>query len=792
MLKVLLFQLLRRRKSDFERSLAEDDLIKRYPLQAEARWSFESLLSTFKELITKTNLDTLYCIIDSLDEGDEEHMDQILKLLCHLSKQSGETALKFVLTSRLERHLRIIENLPPRPYYPYDQKYWGTLRMDSQIIGSELTTFVQWKLLDVMADRGLDISAVEAKLVPKVVKKAQGVFLWAKLAIDSLRNIRGLTMSSLETHLLSRHNDFDDFYQEILTSVQNESNRSTLNANLVQQAFSWLIFGARAMNLAEFSIALALNSNVTESQLNAPTEPVCIEPLIGIRDDLEKLCGSFIEFVAQEDGDHAPDDVKTFVHFIHESVKEFVVRQSLGSQNSSQSFLGREAEVHGQLAVTCLAYLSSAEFSGGSTKAKDKEFPQWTEAIEKKLNCHHFLRYAALHWVKHFEASLEQGHNSLVAELVVTFFNDKSPEFESWYEVFQHYQEGVEDCPYRGLHAAAAVGSLGIMTLLLDRGADFEAKSDDGFTPAFMAARYGDEEMVALLAKRGANLNTSNDEGYTALHFAASNGHVTIVETLIQNGAKINIPTNDGLTALHLAVVGGKMAVMEYLLMQLKAGATASTDDGFTAMHFAAMQGHLDTITVLIKEGADINSSNDRGKTPLHLAAAIDHPTAVKLFVQEGADLGAKTEDGYTPVGLAIRNGNSSVIETMIQLGIDVNDATVLGEGERLIHFAAACGKEGIVELLIRHGEDPSSMTANGYAAIHRAAENGQTTIIKLLIEKGVDVDAVAIGGNTTLHAAASGGDEASLEFLIQRGANVNAIGPEKNDTSVQCSVWWE
>ena len=40
----------------------------------------------------------------------------------------------------------------------------------------------------------------------------------------------------------------------------------------------------------------------------------------------------------------------------------------------------------------------------------------------------------------------------------------------------------------------------------------------------------------------------------------------------------------------------------------------------YTAMHVCAKNGKIDTLDVLIEEGADINIKNKHGETPLKLA----------------------------------------------------------------------------------------------------------------------------------------------------------------------------
>ncbi len=73
-------------------------------------------------------------------------------------------------------------------------------------------------------------------------------------------------------------------------------------------------------------------------------------------------------------------------------------------------------------------------------------------------------------------------------------------------------------------------GPLGIDTeaivqLLLDKGANIEAKDTDGWTPLMSAAVNGHEAVVQLLLGKGANIEAKDEDGWTPLLLAAEKGH---------------------------------------------------------------------------------------------------------------------------------------------------------------------------------------------------------------------------------------------------------------------------
>ncbi|MDY6808152.1 MAG: ankyrin repeat domain-containing protein [Actinomycetota bacterium] len=56
------------------------------------------------------------------------------------------------------------------------------------------------------------------------------------------------------------------------------------------------------------------------------------------------------------------------------------------------------------------------------------------------------------------------------------------------------------------------------------------------------------------------------------------------------------------------------------------------------AYHGSAYHGSADTVTVLIKRGADVDAVNDKGQTPLAGAVFKGHDDVVAVLVTAGAD----------------------------------------------------------------------------------------------------------------------------------------------------------
>jgi ankyrin repeat protein/mono/diheme cytochrome c family protein len=248
------------------------------------------------------------------------------------------------------------------------------------------------------------------------------------------------------------------------------------------------------------------------------------------------------------------------------------------------------------------------------------------------------------------------------------------------------------------LHHAAGYGDLETIKLLIDNGADVNAKNRRGSTPLLWA--IDNEAKVRLLLSRGANVNARQVEGRTPLYQAASLGNATaVVRLLLDNGADPN-----------LAMANGRTPLMA-----------------------AAGRGDVEAMTLLVNAKAVVDTKNGAGETALVLAAGDGNPRAVQFLLDHGADARVKTKRSETALGNAGTAGNEEAVRLLLDHGAEVNVRNVRGYSALMLAASSESIPSGAVKALLAKGADTSFTADYDESARDLAAKRGNTEVTKLL-----------------------------------------------------------
>ena len=196
--------------------------------------------------------------------------------------------------------------------------------------------------------------------------------------------------------------------------------------------------------------------------------------------------------------------------------------------------------------------------------------------------------------------------------------------------------------------------------LLVNRGANVNAKDKEQKTPLHLAVLGGYDEAVSMLCNHGASINTADENGQNALHIAACQGQLPLTQEILARGgnpsARLQVRSPG---CLLEAWQGNTRAI------GLVTPATCLLQDGSTAVHLAAWKGHEAVLAYLLHNGGDTNATTLDGQTPLHEAAAAGHEECCRLLLRHGASTSTLDADQRTPADVAHLSNQLRVAELL-------------------------------------------------------------------------------------------------------------------------------
>lgn len=357
------------------------------------------------------------------------------------------------------------------------------------------------------------------------------------------------------------------------------------------------------------------------------------------------------------------------------------------------------------------------------------------------------------------------------------------------------------------LHVAARVGAIRVAEALLEHGAIVDARDEwQSVTSLMIAAAESHVDLVRLLIDAGADVNAKADEtelfigpgdesttytqiprgGMTALMFAAREGCLECVRLLANAGADVNYQDPAFVTPMNLAIYNGHFDTAALLLdegadpndgsVYLTVDFRSLVADGVNADHHPVPRTttQVDSAEMLVrllekggnpdhellKEVQSRYLGFDRprylsGLTPLQRAARQADLVAMQILIDGGADpslpnrisiggLGPPTAGGERPLHYAVQSVT----------GVPAN---ILGNRPGKLAYRARREGDSVdaVKLLLDRGADVNGADWNGDTPLHVAARLGANDLVSLLFERGADLEAKNLDGETALDAVA-------------------------------------
>lgn len=355
------------------------------------------------------------------------------------------------------------------------------------------------------------------------------------------------------------------------------------------------------------------------------------------------------------------------------------------------------------------------------------------------------------------------------------------------------------------IHMAISAELNDVISLMLDKTADFEAKNSAGDTPLQMAIRhkldtvglkfvdkvnsvdqqtsgqntalhlaidYGFENLAIKIANKSKNIELKNQSADTALLKAVRASMAGLTAQLLKLGADADA-NNSSQSVIHVALTQQQPEIVDFILGAAKK-LEVKDSNGFSPILLAAQYGTYDQINFLLNKGASVNSLTADGRNALHITNNVN---VAQLLMNKNIDKNAISKSGESPLSTKLRdNDGDNVARLLIDSGASL--AFLTPDKESLLDLALRSNKSALTEYLLEKKVDPNTIDINGENAVFSAATAAD---IQLLAKYGAKIDVKNKGGKTPLvqfmtvyFSYAQKNTMAAVSKLLELGANPN------------------
>lgn len=288
--------------------------------------------------------------------------------------------------------------------------------------------------------------------------------------------------------------------------------------------------------------------------------------------------------------------------------------------------------------------------------------------------------------------------------------------------------------------------------------AEISAQDDQQKAP-LNVSEFVNLNIAKVLINYGANLDAKNKQSKTPIMVAIENRNIVAVQLLIRSGADVTIEDNFGSTPLHAAIelenwIAEDNSLYDivdevnlYIVKSLidhGANVNARDMDSETPLHVAIKRWNLPAVLLLLRSGADVRMKDEYGNTILHDVALnyCSNFFAFRCIVNAGADIDARNKSLQTPLLLSIskdvgKSANYDKIPLfLIKRGVDV-DVIDKSSNQSLVHIAAKNGYFSVLTALLESGAE----VEKGIILLDLAKHLSNKHCATVLLEWGVPLD---------------------------------------------------
>ncbi|RYP62609.1 hypothetical protein DL771_009652 [Monosporascus sp. 5C6A] len=327
------------------------------------------------------------------------------------------------------------------------------------------------------------------------------------------------------------------------------------------------------------------------------------------------------------------------------------------------------------------------------------------------------------------------------------------------------------------LQAASIRGNENIVTMLLEKGADVNAQAGLYGSALQAASVRGNENIVTMLLENWANVNAQGGLYGTALQAALLHWNGKIVAMLLGMGADVNAQGGPYGNAIQAAVLRrplwafGKDGTPDEMTLAILLGRGADTNAQGgpygNAIQAAVLKPSSDyhnkqqkerIVAMLLEKGANVNAQDGPYGSALQAASVGCNTQIVAMLLENGADVNAQGGSYGNALQIALFCWNQEVVAMLLEKGANINVQSKLYGNES--QAALFCGNGGIMALKgvnVNAQGGPYDHALQAAVLITPLGHSGsqdKERIVAMLLEKGADVNAQGGPYGNALQAA--------------------------------------
>jgi len=709
--------------------------------------TFSKLWSIFIVAATDPLAGDVICVLDALDECNEQEQQRLIKALenfcLHQRTLFSASRLKFLIISR--------------PYFEIRREFDELLKASNNIelAGNDESASIKKEIDLVIKDRVAHL-AQENRLAKKVkdhlekrlLETEHRTYLWLRLLWEIIRKKLTGTIIEMNELIDNLPTGILDAYETLLQKCP-----EPLFARKVLQI---VLVAGRPLTLNEMDVALNVNEQ-TSSYINLE-----LEGPSRLQETLPSRCGLIVSIIQSK------------VYFIHQTAKEFLLGKvgihPPAERTWQQSLSIKES--HCLMSEICLRSITFSEIQLDRVNLCNALLPEDEREMKPNEYCQNyvFLSYSAIYWAEHYRDTNNSKGIKIVGRLLDT---------SDCCSIIGKYKSDYGTT----LHAASAGGHEKIVQILLAKKVDVNTQGGRYGTALTAASAEGHEKIVQILLAKKVDVNAQGGYYGTALAAASLRGHEKIVQILLAKKVDVNAQGGYYGTALAAASLRGHEKIVQILLAK-KVDVNTQGGRYGTALAAASAEDHEKIVQILLNKKANVNAQGGVHGTALAAASRGGHEKIVQILLNKKVDVNAQGGVHGTALATASLEGHEKIVQILLNKKADVN-APGGSYYDTALAAASLGGQEKIVQILL---DKKADVNAHGEAygtALAAASRGGHEKIVQILLDKKADVNAHGGHYGTALAAASAEGHEKIVQILLNKKADVNAHGGIYDDTAL-------